>query len=388
MIFALGNVDTLSDLNKRRNSISVIMKSPNHLQNAKAPKENCILHEHSDCDTNPYPKSIESLQHEIRIQDRPNFEEKNLPEMVKSVGTLTEDLHPASSEQGLFVLSQEVGSESLQLNLAEDSSQKASGPIKIYKFPQHSGISEPAQNQFSQTITNDTPVDMIDTSFDFQPEMEFQPKESLILEGTARNLSGSIFEISRPSQSNIVITFANQTLSTLEPEIFQISSESSNKTATSEPKHLNTVFPKTCTNTLSSTNNLADGSSSNTKTGTKDDPIFVKNKQPNPSTSQAKEENRSEPKSKKSSTKAEDTDWDDYIEFSHDVEKFVCKKCKKYYKTRSSLVGHLRNICGKTPKHFCPYCSYKAYSSVSIRIHMGKVHHSWPRLNDKGHWVY
>lgn len=75
-------------------------------------------------------------------------------------------------------------------------------------------------------------------------------------------------------------------------------------------------------------------------------------------------------------------------EFDDSIEKFRCKNCNKLYKTKGSLLGHMRNICGKTAKHLCPFCPYKAKSSVSVRVHVGRNHKVWPHLTTDNRWVY
>lgn len=82
-----------------------------------------------------------------------------------------------------------------------------------------------------------------------------------------------------------------------------------------------------------------------------------------------------------------DTD-DNTTEFDDDVEKLRCTKCKKLFKSKGSLLGHKRNICGKTASHLCPFCPYKAKSPVSVRVHVGRNHSIWPRLTKDNHWVY
>lgn len=81
-------------------------------------------------------------------------------------------------------------------------------------------------------------------------------------------------------------------------------------------------------------------------------------------------------------------DSQDTTEFDDYVEKFKCTKCKKFFKTKGSLLGHIRNICGKTASHLCPFCPYKAKSPVSVRVHVGRNHSIWPRLTKDNHWVY
>lgn len=79
---------------------------------------------------------------------------------------------------------------------------------------------------------------------------------------------------------------------------------------------------------------------------------------------------------------------DNTSEFDDDFEKFRCNKCKKLFKTKGSLLGHKRNICGKTASHLCPFCPYKAKSPVSVRVHAGRKHSIWPCLTKDNHWVF
>lgn len=79
---------------------------------------------------------------------------------------------------------------------------------------------------------------------------------------------------------------------------------------------------------------------------------------------------------------------DNTTEFDDDVEKLRCTKCKKLFKSKGSLLGHKRNICGKAASHLCPFCPYKAKSPVSVRVHVGRNHSIWPRLTKDNHWVY
>ncbi|KAG8259345.1 hypothetical protein J6590_014813 [Homalodisca vitripennis] len=96
----------------------------------------------------------------------------------------------------------------------------------------------------------------------------------------------------------------------------------------------------------------------------------------------------------RSMSKSEDCDVDDVINWDNDIrwddeeEKFQCKKCNKFYKSRGSLIGHLRYICGKLPQHTCPFCPYKARSACAVRVHVGRIHNTWPRLTKNNQWIY
>lgn len=79
---------------------------------------------------------------------------------------------------------------------------------------------------------------------------------------------------------------------------------------------------------------------------------------------------------------------DNDYEFDDDEEKFKCKKCNKFFKTRGSLLGHQRYICGKAPSHNCPFCRYKARSAIAVRVHVGRKHNCWPRLTQDHKWIY
>lgn len=66
----------------------------------------------------------------------------------------------------------------------------------------------------------------------------------------------------------------------------------------------------------------------------------------------------------------------DDMEFDEESQRFICKRCKKTFKVKASVLNHLRNICTKDPRFGCEYCPYKARSGVSLRVHYGRYHNT------------
>lgn len=49
---------------------------------------------------------------------------------------------------------------------------------------------------------------------------------------------------------------------------------------------------------------------------------------------------------------------------------FVCEKCNKEYRYRSSLRSHVTYECGKAPKFQCHICPYKTKKKGNLKIHV------------------
>lgn len=64
------------------------------------------------------------------------------------------------------------------------------------------------------------------------------------------------------------------------------------------------------------------------------------------------------------------------FEFDTNQQKFKCKRCEKYFSGKTSVVHHLRNICGIEPKHNCNLCDFKSKSMLCLKVHVQKFHDS------------
>lgn len=69
------------------------------------------------------------------------------------------------------------------------------------------------------------------------------------------------------------------------------------------------------------------------------------------------------------------------IFFTED-KNWSCKKCNKWYKHRDSLRRHIRDECGKMPRHQCNICQAYFYHRHNLKTHSISKHHIliWTRL--------
>lgn len=58
----------------------------------------------------------------------------------------------------------------------------------------------------------------------------------------------------------------------------------------------------------------------------------------------------------------------------YSLHEFVCKKCGKAYKRKSSLYNHNRWECGKEPQFKCSYCPYRGKQKIHFIMHMIAKH--------------
>ncbi|XP_076272100.1 longitudinals lacking protein, isoforms A/B/D/L-like [Rhynchophorus ferrugineus] len=49
---------------------------------------------------------------------------------------------------------------------------------------------------------------------------------------------------------------------------------------------------------------------------------------------------------------------------------FICTRCHKAYKLKSSLRNHQYFECGKEPNLFCPNCPYRTKIKFNFRRHL------------------
>ncbi|XP_025197667.1 zinc finger protein 25-like [Melanaphis sacchari] len=52
-----------------------------------------------------------------------------------------------------------------------------------------------------------------------------------------------------------------------------------------------------------------------------------------------------------------------------------CKTCSKWYKHRDSLRRHIRDECGKMPRHQCHICQAYFYHRHNLKTHSLSKHH-------------
>lgn len=65
---------------------------------------------------------------------------------------------------------------------------------------------------------------------------------------------------------------------------------------------------------------------------------------------------------------------DSDMEYDEEIKKYKCKRCEKYFKVKTSITHHLRNICVENPRYRCAYCPYTAKVAVSLRVHYARYH--------------
>ena len=51
-----------------------------------------------------------------------------------------------------------------------------------------------------------------------------------------------------------------------------------------------------------------------------------------------------------------------------------CPMCFQLFKSRETLVSHLRDTCGQLPKYKCPYCDLKSKRPHNIKAHVRNKH--------------
>lgn len=61
-----------------------------------------------------------------------------------------------------------------------------------------------------------------------------------------------------------------------------------------------------------------------------------------------------------------------------DKPAFVCNKCGKAYKLKTSLYNHTKYDCGKSPTFFCRFCNYKAKYLHLLKLHIFRHHNDVP----------
>lgn len=60
--------------------------------------------------------------------------------------------------------------------------------------------------------------------------------------------------------------------------------------------------------------------------------------------------------------------------FGSSEKKFSCKGCSKKYRTKHTLMAHVRHVCGKEPRFKCVCCPYKAHQKSQVQDHMASKH--------------
>ena len=63
-----------------------------------------------------------------------------------------------------------------------------------------------------------------------------------------------------------------------------------------------------------------------------------------------------------------------YIKQTSNQDQFVCPKCFKRYKSRSSLYNHTHYECGKEKRFACPHCNYRFNYNQTLKRHIFHRH--------------
>lgn len=53
---------------------------------------------------------------------------------------------------------------------------------------------------------------------------------------------------------------------------------------------------------------------------------------------------------------------------------FMCPRCGRAYKLKSSLRNHEKWECGMEPQFQCPYCAYRAKQKMHVARHIERMH--------------
>lgn len=53
---------------------------------------------------------------------------------------------------------------------------------------------------------------------------------------------------------------------------------------------------------------------------------------------------------------------------------FMCPRCGRGYKLKSSLRNHEKWECGMEPQFQCPYCAYRAKQKMHVARHIERMH--------------
>lgn len=51
-----------------------------------------------------------------------------------------------------------------------------------------------------------------------------------------------------------------------------------------------------------------------------------------------------------------------------------CPMCSQLFKSRETLISHLRDTCGQKPKYKCPYCELRSKRPHNIKAHVRNKH--------------
>ena len=63
-------------------------------------------------------------------------------------------------------------------------------------------------------------------------------------------------------------------------------------------------------------------------------------------------------------------------------KKPTCKKCGKKYKTKTTLLRHVREVHNEMSKHHCPYCDLISTRKDSVNVHITRAHPHRALLGD------
>lgn len=55
-----------------------------------------------------------------------------------------------------------------------------------------------------------------------------------------------------------------------------------------------------------------------------------------------------------------------------------CPNCSQMFKSRETLISHLRDTCGQKPKYKCPYCDLRSKRPHNIKAHVRNRHKGEP----------
>ena len=53
---------------------------------------------------------------------------------------------------------------------------------------------------------------------------------------------------------------------------------------------------------------------------------------------------------------------------------YVCERCGKIYKRKSSLRNHVRDECGREPRFHCYICPYRTHQKGNLLRHLTVCH--------------
>lgn len=78
------------------------------------------------------------------------------------------------------------------------------------------------------------------------------------------------------------------------------------------------------------------------------------------------------------------------FEYDDETKTFTCKTCEKVFKSEHGVGLHSGVLCGENvnKSYKCYFCPYTGRNAALVRVHMGKKHGKWPKLDENGVWIY